>query len=370
MVGPIFKLIELQVFQHPAFIKHVPVCDRPEYIYERLYAEGGKYVTTDYTSFESLFTRSLMMACEMRLYMYMTRNLPDREFARMCEDVLAGRNHCAFKGFSVSVDATRMSGEMCTSLGNGFSNLMFMLFLCKRVGSTHVVGVVEGDDGLNRVEGPCPTIADFADLGLVIKLEVFDKIEDASFCGLVFDSIERINVTNPIEALLKFGWTTRDYSLVNQKTLNTLLRASSMSMKYQFDGCPVLWALADYGIRVTTQINMQRFLRRKMSWWYREMLAAAFARQHLPSRRPGLRTRLLVEDRYGISVDAQLRMEAYLNSLMAVEPLEFDQFGDYVHVDHVHYYETYVVEIPVEEIGRFPPIWYPRGAQNPEVISN
>jgi len=171
MVGPIFKLIEEAVFKLDWFIKKVPVKDRPAYIMERLFCVSGRYFETDYTAFESLFVAELMDCCEMELYKYMVSELPGGdEFISLITKALLGENECSFKFFTVWVQATRMSGEMCTSLGNGFSNLMFFLFLCWRKGS-RCTGVVEGDDGLFRVDGPAPTASDFRDLGLVIKMK-------------------------------------------------------------------------------------------------------------------------------------------------------------------------------------------------------
>jgi hypothetical protein len=68
--GPWFKAIEEQIYSLPDFIKHVPVRDRPKYIYERLNRPGGIYIATDYSKFESHFTKSLMLAVEFVLYEY------------------------------------------------------------------------------------------------------------------------------------------------------------------------------------------------------------------------------------------------------------------------------------------------------------
>ncbi len=92
-VGPIFKLMEDKVYSHPAFIKHVPVKDRPAYISERLYRTGAKYAATDYTAFESLFTKELMMSCEFQLYKYLVRDLPEgKSFMDLIEASIAGNN--------------------------------------------------------------------------------------------------------------------------------------------------------------------------------------------------------------------------------------------------------------------------------------
>jgi len=97
VVGPIFKLIEEQLYKHPAFIKHVPVCDRPAYITERLQGSTGVYIATDYTSFEALFTRHMMEAVEFELYDYMTSMLPEGPmFRELVHKVLGGTNFCCF----------------------------------------------------------------------------------------------------------------------------------------------------------------------------------------------------------------------------------------------------------------------------------
>ena len=49
-------------------------------------------------------------------------------------EVIQGENRVFSKWFSGSVFARRMSGEMNTSLGNGFANLMMMTEVCLRIG--------------------------------------------------------------------------------------------------------------------------------------------------------------------------------------------------------------------------------------------
>jgi len=355
VVGPIFHQIEQKVFKHPAFIKKVPVNERPAYIYDRVYRVGGTYIATDYTSFEALFTRQLMMAVEIELYAYMTSSLPYHpEFMRICDEILAGRNKCKFRDFSVDIDATRMSGEMCTSLGNGFSNLMFMEFLCDEVGATYAVGVVEGDDGLYRVEGPCPTVEDFASLGLVIKLDHHDQLETASFCGLVFDLTDQINVTDPIQALMKFGWTSGSYSVAGEKKLAVLLRAKAMSLKHQFNGCPILDELANYALRITAHVP-RRSVQKHVDMingtdmWTKEKLRQAL-NNALPSRPVGDRTRLLVERLYNVPVELQHTIEAYLRGLTVNQPLDAGIFLGSVKKDWESYWNAYVLRPAGDEV--------------------
>jgi len=330
-VGPVFKLIEEQVYQHKAFIKHVPVADRPDYIMSYLHREGAKYVATDYTAFESLFVRKLMDACEFELYSYMTQHLPyGGEFMRLVREVLGGRNLCVFKDFKVMVDATRMSGEMCTSLGNGFSNLMLMQFVCAEAGCREVLGVVEGDDGLFTMVGTPPTAADFARLGLIIKMEVHDTISTASFCGIVFDPSERINVTDPRKVLVNFGWAQRAYGRARTCKLTALLRCKALSILFQYPGCPIIAELGRYGARVTPhqKVRMRRLIAQKGFYdlYTRQKIEAAMQGGNIPHKVPGMNTRLLVEKLYGITVEVQLSIESYLRSLKTIQPLDHWSF--------------------------------------------
>jgi len=330
-VGPIFKLIEEQVYRHKAFIKHVPVSERPDYIMGYLNRDGAKYVATDYTAFESLFVRELMEACEFELYSHMTQHLPaGGEFMRLVREVLGGRNLCVFKDFKVMVDATRMSGEMCTSLGNGFSNLMLMQFVCEEAGCREVLGVVEGDDGLFTMIGTPPTEEDFARMGLFIKMEVHDTISTASFCGIVFDPTDRVNVTDPRKVLTNFAWAQRQYARARHTKLSALLRCKALSISFQYPGCPIIAELGSYGVRVTPHISvrMRKMANRKgfMDSYTREKLIAAMQAGCIPRREPPRNTRLLVEKLYGITVEVQLSIESYLSSLTGIQPLDHWSF--------------------------------------------
>jgi len=373
-VGPIFKLIEEQVFKHPAFIKHIPVADRPDYIMGLLHREGAKYVATDYTSFESLFVRELMEACEFELYAYMTQHLPSGcEFMHLVREVLGGLNLCVFKDFRLLLEACRMSGEMCTSLGNGFSNLMFMKFFCKRNGCKKIRGVVEGDDGLFTMVGIPPGEEDFALLGLIIKVEVHDTISTASFCGLVFDRVDRINVTDPRKVLNNFGWVQRTYANVRPHKLRQLMRCKALSLAFQYPGCPIIAALGAYGIRVTrkTNVNFRKYLDRKGGSLYEReqmLLAMKAGDGQYPTKKTGLATRLLVEKLYRISVSTQLAIEDYLGSLKSIQILDHESIDSVIPALWKQHYTDYsFVAGRLDRDMVFPvKVWSPLKGKAPE----
>lgn len=368
-VGPIFKLIEEQVYKHPAFIKHVPVALRPDYIMKMLYSEGAEYMATDYTAFESLFVKDLMDACEFELYDYMTKNLPSDpkagNFMTLIREVILGTNVCEFKNFTVELEATRMSGEMCTSLGNGFSNLMFMLFMCEEVGCKEVKGVVEGDDGLFTMVGSPPTAQDFARLGLVIKADMHTSINTASFCGIIFDPEDKVNVTDPRDVLATFGWASGKYAF-SQRKHKVLLRCKALSLAYQYPGCPVVQSLARYALRVTRGVDTSHFLEKDnvMDRWQKDQLQEAMRdERNLRDvvRVVPMNTRVLVEKLFGISIEQQQAIEAYFDGLNTLTVLDHTAIS--LNMSNVwgEYADKYVVGTvnPTHENSSYPAtLWY------------
>lgn len=339
-IGPVFKQIEKDVYENKHFIKHVPVKDRPRVIYERLNVIGSRAYATDYTSFESLFQKQLMSNCEFKLYAYMLRHTPGYiKIMKVIYDVIGGQNYCSFHTFVMLIFCTRMSGEMNTSLGNGFSNLMFWKFNCFENGNTYDDVFVEGDDGLGIAVGPPLTDAMFTRLGLNIKLEIHDDISTASFCGMIFDIDDLIVVTNPIATLVGFGWSKMDFVMARQGKLNMLLEAKAISLVYEYAGCPVLTALARYVLRVSPrQSKLSKFIRnhRGFNTYDRETLlpAASHWLQHQAdfvkrmNLSPPIATRLLVEKKFGLSVEDQLSIENYLDSLQVLTPLSHSAIID------------------------------------------
>jgi len=332
-VGPIFHLIEKEVFKHPAFIKKVPVKDRAAYIMERLYRVGARYMCTDYTAYESHFTKIMMMAGEFRLYKYMTKFLPEkRDFDKHMDEVLSGTNRLTFKFFIMWIEATRMSGEMCTSLGNGFSNLMAFLFACRKAGGEGIA-VVEGDDCIGDPGSVVPTAEFFKRMGLTIKLEAVDDIARASFCGLIFDTVDLEIVTDPKKVLASFGWTSNRYARAKSSKMRELLKCKALSLASQYPACPIITELAHYVLRNTRNVTVTAKTFWSLDWYQREKLLVDFKCKvtnygfyfhqiDITRKEPGLRTRVLVEEMYGITIAQQLELEQQLRNKIDFEPID------------------------------------------------
>jgi hypothetical protein len=340
-VGPIFKQIEKVVFKDPYFIKYVPADERAKVIKEEVHQDNATVIGTDYTSWEALCTRDLMMATEIPLYEYMTQNLPDKEWIRIVKSALTGLNICEFKFFKVIIEATRMSGEMCTSLGNGFMNLICSLFVLHKLKCDRVKGKVEGDDGVFSFLGKAPTPDDYQRLGLLIKIAIYKNVTSGSFCGVIADFDDLINITNPIESMLDFGYTNRAYINAGDKKLKMLLRAKAMSMAYQYPGCPILYELAQYGLRVTEGSRWQ------LPWNMSQYEIERFKRMHdkfqgkIPRREPTYKTRLLMEETYGIKICHQMEIEEYLRNKNDLTPIRCPAVIQYCNKDQIDYYNKY-----------------------------
>lgn len=323
--GPICKAMEsvvygLQLNGHCAFIKHVPVAERARHIIECLYSPNARYIETDHTAFEAHFTPDVMNACELPLYEHLMSLLPQsRALTALVRRALSGKNKCVFRGFTTTCNGVRMSGDMCTSLGNGFTNLMMVLFACAEHGS-HCDGFVEGDDGVFAVSGVIPGKDYYERLGMELKMEIREDLGTTTFCGIVCDTTVRDNLISPAENLCKFGWTFSAMKL-QPKHHRGLLRAKAMSLLFEAPSCPIVKSLALYGLRVTSDCEIIRDARN--SWWEDQVLATLSnpRARELALAPIDPKSRIVVERVFGISIDAQIAVEHYLDSKSDISPL-------------------------------------------------
>lgn len=319
--GPISSAIERVVYgTDHHFIKHVPIPDRPKYI-ESLGLEGKVVVESDYSSFESHFTSDIMHALELVLYKHMLQNIrnycgldlsTDFGFEQLFRPVTS-TNRIRLLGSDYSVSATRMSGEMFTSLGNGFSNLIVCLWMFDRCAITGVDGVVEGDDGLflvpNRFAGQIPGPDRFAELGFSVKLDVKPSVNRASFCGMVFAVETEHILRDPIWTLGRLGWCHRRLVNTRGKALG-LCKAKLLSMLYECHGCPILGPCAVRGLALLKGIRAdwsQDDHRWEPDWADRLLRLEQLDPQRLSM--PADEDRRLYAEHFDVSVEEQLAIE-------------------------------------------------------------
>lgn len=315
ILGPIFKAMEEIVYQHPSFIKHIPVAGRAKYINDKIGKPGLRYMATDYTAFESHFTKDTMEMIEFQVYEHLLCEVPEgREFMNYIRTVIGGENVCRFKYFKAIIQACRMSGEMNTSLGNGLANFFMYQYIHESLGNRDFDCVIEGDDALGCFRGITPTAEMYAALGFTIKIEIHDKVSTASFCGLIFDQDDLVSVVDPMKLLLNVGWISAKYRSAGTKKRLALLRGKALCMLHQYAGVPVVQSLALYLLRAT---EGSKFIILQDSW------SKEF--RHIDvnctTKDVGIRTRLLVSEKFGFSVAEQEALERYLDGLIVLQQL-------------------------------------------------
>lgn len=330
--GPIFKAIEKVVFRLKFFIKKIPKAERAKFLLDFINDPASFFASTDFSSFESCFRKIVMELFERPLYAHFLKDTPiEKLFLAIYDHFILGINHIFFKYFKVDIEATRMTGEMNTSLGNGWTNLCLMLYVLEQSGYdiwTDLMNFpisVEGDDGLTRVD-PVKKMKDeiFKELGFVVKIDYFPKVSLASFCGNVFDPDDLVIIPDIRKALASFGWSRARYRFSKFSKKISLLRAKAFSLLYEYPGCPILQSLAVKTLDLTKGYRMKPDIKNDYErYFFNQMIC--YVKEHyggkLPIREVPKNTRLLVEELYNIPIHVQLTLEEYFDNLTTIEPL-------------------------------------------------
>lgn len=290
--GPWFQWVESVVkAQVPSFVKGLNPSERNERVMSRM-TQPLIYVS-DFSRFESQMTRSVMRACEIELYKYF--GLP--------EDILQpliGINSLNFGDLSASVEATRMSGDMCTSLGNGFTNLM-LNSLAASDNNSELSGCVEGDDGIYSVS-VLPTEEQFRRYGFKMSIKQVAASGEAGFCSSYW-TVNNDPIVDPIRHLLRVGWSFHCPAHASNSYRAFLFRSKCRSLLDLAPGCPLLWKIASWH---STEGLMRN---ERDSWKYGELAGLIVADSAHELIEPSMEARLLVDKLFNISLVDQERCE-------------------------------------------------------------
>lgn len=340
VLGPWIHAIEKQVFKHPDFIKTIPVAERAKAVFDK-YTPGSHIATTDCTAWEASMGPSIMKACELQLFKHMVIDIPGSNEFIDCYFKLMFQNKLKFNGFCVTVLSRRMSGEMSTSVGNGFTNLMLIRLTCYLHGITASV-FVEGDDGIVISDKPLPENI-FTELGFIIKLERHHDIKRAKFCSLIFDDSFNL-LRDPIHTILRLGWTSQLYVNSGRRVHMNLLRLKAISLKCEVPNAPILGKLADRLLYLTRSYSggLEKFAKTaKLNLYERERINLAI-REKVWQKKSVVTSdaRTLCEDEFGIHWESQIAIEKQF------ETMELDHYSDpvldaYIKNDNKIYYTTY-----------------------------
>lgn len=276
IVAPFIKEIEHQVIYNKHFIKG----KEPEDVANRLREIHDRYnfvYETDYSSFEGSFSAHFMKRCEWILLHYMLQNNPEileliRPIYFSHSRILLStsrkfKTHATFKG-------SRMSGDMWTSLCNGFSNMMILLFVIRQScdrrewRSLDFDFIVEGDDGFFGTNKEI-NLDIVRRLGFTLKICGSTDLNETSFCGI--HPTANAFMADFWRLIEKLGWSHDESVIINYTTTSTkrereLVRAKALSLLAFGKGNPILQPLAVKLLELTSDVNIRY---RDLDWWER-----------------------------------------------------------------------------------------------------
>jgi len=325
--GPFIHLAEHELYKNRWFVKHLTPEQRAR-VLAGLEAPGRLFYGTDHTAFEAAVDVQTATICELELLRFMYRNNPD--FSRIDEIIkkVVGRdNILVATGVVLRGVQARMSGDNHTSFGNGFTNLMSLLFANSELGLAEVSGLVEGDDAIytnsSCVNNSRRLAQEMVENGFTVKMDLSYSAQEAKFCQLECDSISGELITDPTKVLLSFGWASRQYVRASKATLRALMRAKAMSYAFMYPSCPLIAAFMTRVINLTEDVRFYKMIkivsRSLEGTWYRDKMLNAIHSFILRPTTISPSTRCLVMDKYGIAPSTQVRVEQEFLS-MAEEP--------------------------------------------------
>jgi hypothetical protein len=259
------------------------------------------YYATDYSSFEKHFTKLVMVNIEFVVYRHFLKKVLSKDNIEFLFNILSGPNKLRTRaGHKATVMARRMSGEMCTSLGNTLTNFILCAYVMhtKGIGLQGFDGLFEGDDGLigSNVE---LSSEDFRSCGFDIKLSRVPNPCTSSFCGLIFPPSGQ-TIRDPLRFFQKFGWTSSCIH-AGSRVMHELLRAKSLSALYETPNCPIISAAARRCLHVTHG-HRARFIHD--GYHKVDITPGDFVIEPIRDD-----TRVLFEQQFGIPVSVQVEAE-------------------------------------------------------------
>lgn len=244
---------------------------------------------------------------------------------------------------------------MNTSLGNGVVNYAVIKFICEVLHGKEVTLIVEGDDSLYITEA-LVTENDYLHCGFTVKLDSHDCLEKASFCGLIFNGDTETVQTNPIKTMLKTPWLPRKWVNASTKMCLQLLKCKALSVAWQYPGCPILGSYAKFLLRMTHKYTVKKSIIDYMNTndYNFKYVDATLLHMNtdfntfmnsVPHKPIDNRDRLVMLDKFGISIESQLYLESLFDNKSDLKPIFEPVILSYCHKDYLHNFETHVVTV-------------------------
>lgn len=312
IVGGLFFAAEHLIMKPDHYIKH----KTPEQVAKEMDDMNKKHnyvYETDYSSFEGSFHPELQEACEKQLWRHVFRNYP-----KMLKIILKAYNTnvCIYKNkMKAYFKGSRMSGDMWTSMANGFTNQAIIEFMIEdayqRHGYFDIDYLVEGDDGFICTDAPLdfniPKL-----LGFKLKCEQKTDKNDVSFCGIC--EFEGKLVPDIRRILNHYGYVhgrslvsaVNSKSKRSKKKLLDMIHSKALSLLAQSRGIPILQPIAQQQLKLGGHYNPKY-----VDWWEKEFYDFNnLEKMHAEPITDDMR--LFVEKRFNIPVSTQLDIEKSL----------------------------------------------------------
>jgi len=286
------------------------------------------FLETDYSSFEGSFDPTYVDVVECALWRHIFKNNP-----RVLDTVMKcyysvniDNGAITYKPrtdklmsnyYTARVVGARMSGEMWTSLANGFSNLMNMLFIA-HINGIKLDGFVEGDDGIFGMDSMNVAPNDFQDLGFDIKMKIHTNLEDTDFCGNIF-SLTTDHALLPPEQIVRLAWThSPTYFYAKKPKLIALLRMKVMSTYVLGKHTPILGPLCS---KIISLIGFGPMLHEVSTRWWDQQLEKYLEQEKFEPVIICPDDRILYQHRFGINITTQLALEKIIETCTSLENL-------------------------------------------------
>jgi len=231
--GRYIKIIEEELYKWPEFVKNVPVTELPQYI-ENVLGSALYYYVVDYSSYESVFTPTFYAATDGQLYEWC--GLP-----KIIMKILGGKQHIHWSSGRSRIEGRRMSGEVNTSLGNGFANIAICKFVASQCGDPNARVVVEGDDAIIACSVPLDELH-FNRLGIKVDLKLVPTPGHAGFCQQYWD-VDHQRMLSP-SYMMRVGWSSKCPVNASAEFRMQLLAAKLMSLSWVAPHSPLFWNLS------------------------------------------------------------------------------------------------------------------------------
>jgi len=248
LVGPFTHAIEKDIFSSRFTIKGKNARDQIAIIHDRLSGKKS-FLSTDYSKWESSITPEVIDHIESLLW----SKYPSPygwDFHTWFNHHCKNNNLFARGKMSCKVHGVRMSGDMHTSLGNTFINIMLTDYILTTLGLTWD-GFFEGDDGLIGLDvvvsdQQLQAISNMAlSLGFSLTMERAYHLSDAVFLSRhIVD--QQTAFRDPIKALVHAQWSFSLHRFPEEE----LLRSRGYGLIMENPRCPILYELGVAMIQV------------------------------------------------------------------------------------------------------------------------